>query len=101
MTREIFVEAKVFQIGDIVENLRKKSVDLELHVTCSTPPKVLKERIKETTKDVKRIEKVEALCAKVVEQDSQTWESLIENEELEDVTEQLPTTKTEVNQIKK
>ena len=102
MTSEIFVEAKVFQLGDIVENLHKKVMDLELHaVTHSTPPKVLKERIKETTKDVKRIEEVEALYAKVLEQDSQTWESLIENEELENVIEQLCTTEIEVNQIKK
>ena len=39
------MEAKVFQLGKIEENLRKKVMDLELHVACSTPPKVLKERI--------------------------------------------------------
>ena len=55
ITQEIFAESKVFQIGDIVENLRKKVAELELQVTPSTPLEVPKERIKETIKAAKRI----------------------------------------------
>ena len=40
------------------------------------------------------------MWAKAVEKVSQTWEGLIDDEELEKVTEQLCTTKTEVTQMK-
>ena len=40
------------------------------------------------------------MWAKAVERVSQTWEGLIDDEELEKVTEQLCTTKTEVTQMK-
>ena len=49
---------------------------------------------------VKRIEEVESQCTKVVDQVSQNWESLIDDDELEKVTEELRTTKTKVTQLK-
>ena len=66
----------------------------------STPLKVLEERRKKTIEVVKKIEYVEALCAKVVEQFSQTWEALIDDEELEKVAEELITPKMEINQMR-
>ena len=69
-------------------------MELEIQVTPSTPQKVLEERIKTIAKDAKIIEEVEALCAKVVDQFSQTWESLIDEYELEKIIEQLHTGET-------
>ena len=44
----------------------------------------------------KNIEETEALCAKAVEKVSQTWEALINDEELEKFIERLRTIETEV-----
>ena len=44
---------------------------------------------------VKKIEEVEALCAKVIKQVSQTWEALIDDAELEKLVEQLHIAETE------
>ena len=52
---------------------------MELQVKPSTPPEVLEERRKATIEAEKRIEEAEALCAKAVEQVSQTWEALIDD----------------------
>ena len=49
---------------------------------------------------MKKIEEVEALCAKVVEQVSQTREALIDGEKLERVIKQLRTTEIEATQLK-
>ena len=49
---------------------------------------------------MKRIEVVEALCAKAVKQVSQTWEDLIDDEELNKLTEWLRIVETKVNQLK-
>ena len=51
----MFVEAKVFQIHDIGENLHKKFIELESQVTLSTPLEVLEERTKSTIDATKRI----------------------------------------------
>ena len=69
-------------------------MELEIQVTPSTPQKVLEERIKTIAKDAKIIEEVEAFCAKAVDQFSQTWESLINEYELEKIIEQLHTGET-------
>ena len=82
----MFVEYKVFWLGEIAENLRKRVADLELQVKSSTPPEVLEERRKIITEASKRIEEAVALRAKEVEQVSQLWEALIDDEELEQVT---------------
>ena len=73
---------------------------MELQVKSSTPPEVLEERRKIITEASKRIEEAVALRAKEVEQVSQLWEALIDDEELEKVTEQLCIAEAEVNQLK-
>ena len=56
--------------------------ELGLQVNPSTPPEVLEKNRKATTKATTKIEEVEALCAKLVEQVSKSWEYLINDEEL-------------------
>ena len=97
---ENFSEAKVFRLGEVAGNFQKRVTELELQVKPSTTPEVLEERIKATTEAVTKIKEVEALCAKVVKQVSHSWEALINDEELERVTEQLRATEAEVNQLK-
>ena len=46
------------------------------------------------------IEEAEALCAKAVEQVSQTWEAFINDEELEQVTQQLHIAEADFNKLK-
>ena len=53
---------------------------MELQVNPSTPQEVMEERRKESIEDAMKIEEETTLCAKVVEQVSQSWESLINNE---------------------
>ena len=60
---------------------------MELKVTPTTPPKVVEARRKATKEAMKRIEDVEELCAKAIDQDSQVWEALIGDEELEKFTD--------------
>ena len=45
------------------------------------------------------MKEAEALCVKEVEQVSQIWEVLIDDEEIEKVKEQLHTAETKVNQL--
>ena len=52
-------------------------------MTPSTPLEVLEEIRNTSTNAAEKIEEAEALCAKVVKQISQTWEDLIDDEELE------------------
>ena len=47
-----------------------------------------------------KIKEVEALCAKVVEQVSQSWEDLINDEELEQVTKKLHTVEEKFKKLK-
>ena len=56
ITNEIFAEDKLFQLGEIPENLHKKVAELESHVTPSTPPKVQEERRNASTYVANRIE---------------------------------------------
>ena len=60
------VKSKVFRPGEIAEDLDKRVTELEAQVTPNTPPGVLEERKKETTKVLKKIEEVEEICAKEV-----------------------------------
>ena len=56
----------------------------------------MEERRKTTTEGVRNIGELEALCSKVVEQVSQSWEALIDDEELEKIMEQLHTVELEL-----
>ena len=60
----------------------------------------MEDRRKAAIEAVNKIEEVEAICVKVVDQVSQDWESLIEDVELEKVTEEIRTTDTEVTHLK-
>ena len=46
-----------------------------------TPPEVLESRRDATTQAAKRIEEAEETCAKVVDQVSQNWEALMDDEQ--------------------
>ena len=67
ITQEMFSEAKVIRIGDIMEDLRKRVAELEAQVKPSTPLEVLEESRKVATQAVKKIEEAEALCAKAID----------------------------------
>ena len=69
-------------------------------MTHSTPTKVLEEKWKATTEDVLKIGEKEVLCAKAVEQVSQSWEALIDDTDLKQVTQQLHTAKADINKLK-
>ena len=47
--QEIFLEAKVIQLGEIAEDLRKKVTKLEVHIRARTPPEFLEEQRKVAT----------------------------------------------------
>ena len=79
-------EAKYFRLGEIAENLHKRVVELESKMTPNTPPEVLEERRKVVTEAMQNIEEEEVLCAKAIKQVSQSWEVLIDDTELEQVT---------------
>ena len=49
---------------------------------------------------MKIIEEAEALCAKAIDQVSQTWESLIEDIELQKFADEIGRTDTKVTQLK-
>ena len=66
INHEMFVEAKVFRLGEIAKDLCKNVTELEAQVTPSTPPEALEERRQTTTEAVKKIKEAEELCAKVV-----------------------------------
>ena len=72
----------------------KKIIKLEAQVKPSTPPYVVEEISMTAAEAVKKIEEVEALCAKSVEQVSKNWETLI------DVVERLHTIEIEETQLK-
>ena len=59
----------------------------------TTPTEVLEEQRKEETKAATNIEEAKELCARVIKQVSQSWEYLIDDKEMEKVTEQLHNTK--------
>ena len=96
----MFAKTKVFRVGEVTENLCKQVTELESKMMPSTPLEVLEERKKATTEAVQNMEEVKVLCAKAVEKVSQPWESLIDNIELEQVTEQLHTAEVDFTQLK-
>ena len=56
ITNEMVAQSKVFQLVEIVEDIRIKGTDLEAHLTPSTPPEVLEGRRQVTTDAAKKIE---------------------------------------------
>ena len=72
-------EDKVLRLVKIAVDLRKKVTQMEEQRRPSTPPEVLESRRDAATQAVKRIEEAEKTCAKVVDQVSYTWESLIDD----------------------
>ena len=98
--RKKFSEAKVILLGEIAENLHKNVVELEAREKPSALLEVLEERRKAVTKAVKKTEEAETLCAKFVDQASQTWEALIDDNELEKVVEELCRVETKETQLK-
>ena len=52
------------------------------------------------TQAAKRIEEAEQICAKVVDQVSQTWEALIDNEKSQRIASELTTFEANITQIK-
>ena len=65
---DMFLEAKVIQLGEIEYDLHKKVIDLEVQLKPSTPLDVIEARRKVVTEAAKKIEEAEELCAKEVEQ---------------------------------
>ena len=65
---EMFLETKVIQLGEIVEELLQKVKKLEAHVKPSTPLEVLEKRRKVAPEVAQKIAEAEALCAKDVDQ---------------------------------
>ena len=64
---EMFVEAKVFRLGEFSKNLHKRVMELESKMTPNTHLEVLEERRKATTEVVQKIEEAKALCTKMIE----------------------------------
>ena len=73
---------------------------MESNINPSTPLKVLEEKRKVETEAMGNTEEEEVLCAKAVEHVSQSWEALIDNTELEQVTDKLHTAEADVNKLK-
>ena len=69
-------------------------------MTPSTPLEVLEARWNAVKEATQKIQEVEALCAKAYEQVSQSWEALIDDAELEQVTEKIYTVEMDFNKLK-
>ena len=74
------LDAKVAQLVEIVADLRKKLTQLEEKRRPSRPLEVLESKRGTTTQVAKRIE-AEKTCAKAMDQVSQTWEALMDDEQ--------------------
>ena len=91
ITEEMEQESKITRLGEIVEDLRRK-----WHRdgrTCKTKytPQGIEETREATIEAVKKIEEAEAICAKVVDQVSQNWEALMDDEQLHKIANELTT----------
>ena len=73
-------DAKITQLAELVMGLKKKVVQLEEKMTPRTPPKVLAQRRDAVTKVAKEIENSKQTCAKAMDQVSQTWKALMDDE---------------------
>ena len=77
ITEEMALDTKVSRLGEIAVDLRKKVTQLEEQIRPNTPPEVLEKRGQTTIEAVKKIAEAEEICAKAVDQVSQTWEALM------------------------
>ena len=75
------LDAKIAQLVELVMDLSKKVVQLEDKRTPNTLPEVLAQRRDVATQDVKEIENAKQTCAKVMDQVSHTWETLMDDEQ--------------------
>ena len=98
--RKCSQQKKFFKLAEILEDLCNRVMELESKMMPNTSPQVLEEQKKAATKDVQKIVEAKELYAKVVKQVSQSWESLINDKELEQVTEKFHTTEEEFNKLK-
>ena len=73
---------------------------MEVQVRPRTPPEVLEEQRKAIREVAQNIEEAKAVCAKAVDQVSQDWEEIIDDAELEKVTEELGIIEANVNMMK-
>ena len=64
VTTEILIEAQVFQLREVATELIQRITELETKLDSSTLPEVLEVQQKEITKNVEKIQKAKALCAK-------------------------------------
>ena len=82
-------EDKVLRLGQIATDLKKKVTELEEKRIPSTPIEVMERRRDTTTQAAKRIEEVKKICAKAIEQVSNTWESLMDDEQSHNIASHL------------
>ena len=73
---------------------------METKLNPNTPPKVLEDRWNIVKETAYKIQEAEALSAKAYQQVSQSWEALVDDTELEQVTKQFHTTKESFNKLK-
>ena len=78
---EMTLDSKVAQLAEIEDNLRKKVTQLEEKRRPNTAPEVLESRTNIATQGVKRMEEAHKTCAKVLDQVSQNWEALMDDEQ--------------------
>ena len=74
--------------------------NLEEKKRPNTPPEVVESRRDAATHAAKIIEEEKQTCAKVVDQVSQTWEALIDNEKSQRIASELTTFEANITQIK-
>ena len=74
------IKYKVIQLGKIMTELRRKVTKLEEQVKLSIPIEVLEKRREAKIEAANKIEEAKEICAKVVNQVSQTWEALMDDE---------------------
>ena len=81
ITPKMQVEEKVIRLAKIASELKKKVTQLEENIRSSTPLEVLEKRREATIEATKKIEGAKMICAKVVDQVSQNWEPLMDDEQ--------------------
>ena len=80
-------------------NLKKKIVQLEEQRTPNTPPEVLVQRRDTTTQATREIEDAKKACGKAVDQVSQTWEALMDDEKSQRIANELTTVEANIMQM--
>ena len=99
ITKEMAPNAKVAQLAKIVYDLRKKVTNIEEQVRPSTPTKVMEKSRDTTIEAAKRIEEAKEICAKAVNQVSQTLEALMDDEKLQNIANAMTMFEANITQI--